>query len=95
MIVSQTQRNAWWNHFIERWAVGGQNPGHGVTGSRLRKIKKDTLIDFYCPACGKGSKVSWQWHDLLSPGGNEDTDVTCPNCGKRWRIEIAFMEIEP
>jgi len=56
--VSQDQRDIYWNHFIERWAVGGWNPGHGVTGGKLRKIKTaimtddDFWADVYTRHCG-------------------------------------------
>jgi len=43
--VSQDQRDVYWNHFVERWAVGGWNPGHGVTGAKLRKIKDTIMAD--------------------------------------------------
>lgn len=46
--VSQDQRDIYWNHFIERWAVGGHgggHGGHGVTGAKLRKIKPVIIAD--------------------------------------------------
>ena len=52
--VSQEQRDIYWNHFIERWAVGGWNPGHSVTGAKLRKVKDVIMAD------------DEFWHDVYS-----------------------------
>lgn len=76
-----------WQAFLD------EMPGAAII-EQLDESDSGVLIDFYCPACGEYNQVQWQWYDVLAPGGNEDTEVTCPNCGKRWRIEIAFMEID-
>ncbi len=45
MNVTEQKRHEYWNHFIERWAVGKQGGGHGVTGPKLAKVKPYILKD--------------------------------------------------
>ena len=65
---------------------------HGLAEKPLdvaMQNESDTLIDFYCPACGESSRVHWP---ALAPG---DSTVTCPECGTQWMVRVEFVEVEP
>ena len=64
---------------------------HGLVEKPLgvaMQNESDTLIDFYCPACGEPSRVHWP---ALAPG---DSTVTCPECGTQWTVQVEFVEVE-
>jgi len=43
--AESAKRQAYWLHFIERWAVWGEGGGHGVTGPRLRNLYEVVMAD--------------------------------------------------
>lgn len=45
MYTPQEKRYEYWNHFVENFFVFGEGGGSGVTGPRLRKIKKYIIRD--------------------------------------------------
>lgn len=65
MYVQQEKRFEYWNHFVEQYFVFGIGGGAGVTGPRLRKIKRAII----------GDDALWQdvviRHDGLSRTPNE------------------------
>lgn len=44
-MTEEQKRRAYWLYFIERWAVWGEGGGHGVTGSRLRRLYETIMCD--------------------------------------------------
>ena len=62
IMVGIETKNMWWNHFVERWIVDGVGGFHGLTGPRLRKVKKQIFKDHFF------------WNDIILRHGFESME---------------------